>query len=136
LKDAALVGGATALLGTVGGILPALVHSALTQGGSPEQFAGLLGSNLAVVAGIGAGQGLAAGAAVLVRGRGHQVVSLRRGLTAAFAVGGFNGLMYFVQMAVPSTELGWALDLAILGTAGAVAGGAAVRGAARPAATV
>jgi hypothetical protein len=35
--------------------------------------------------------------------------------------------MYFIQMAVPATELGWTLDLALLGAVGAAAGWLAVR---------
>lgn len=125
IKPAALTGALTAVLGTVGGVLPALLHSVLSTA-EPLAFTAMLTSDLATVAAIGLGQGLAATAAALARGKGELSVSPRRGLSAAFAVGAFNGLMYFVQMAVPATELGWALDLALLGTAGAAAGWVAV----------
>lgn len=131
IKPAAFTGAATAVLGTVGGVLPALMHSVLSTG-EPLSFALMLSSDLATVAAIGLGQGLAATAAALGRGKGDLYISPRRGLGAAFAVGAFNGLMYFVQMAVPATELGWALDLALLGTAGAAAGWAAVRSPSSP----
>ena len=42
-------------------------------------------------------------------------------------MGVFNGLMYFLQMAVPATELGWTADLLILSAVGAAAGWLAVR---------
>jgi hypothetical protein len=80
-----------------------------------------------VVAAIGAGQGLAAAASALARGKGEHYISPRRGLLGALGVGAFNGLMYFTQMAAPVTELGWALDLTILGAVGAAAGWLAVR---------
>lgn len=131
IKPAAFTGGATAVLGTIGGILPALMHSVLSTA-EPLSFTAMLTSDLATVAAIGVGQGLAATAAALARGKGEFYISPRRGLTAAFAVGVFNGLMYFVQMAVPATELGWVLDLALLGTAGAAAGWAAVHSPSTP----
>lgn len=131
IKPAAFTGAATAVLGTVGGILPALMHSVLSTAG-PLSFAAMLTSDLATVAAIGVGQGLAATATALARGKGELYISPRRGITAAFGVGVFNGLMYFVQMAVPATELGWALDLALLGTVGAVAGWAAVHAPSAP----
>lgn len=134
MKSAAFAGGATAVLGTVGGVLPALVHSAITTGAS-ESFSGALSSNLGVVAAIGAGQGLAAAAGALARRRGGAAVPGSRVLFAAFGVGTFNGLMYFVQMAVPATELGWALDLALLGSVGALGGWLAVPAPPRPVST-
>ena len=124
VKPAAFIGASTAVLGTVGGILPSLIHSVLNTG-SPSLL--LFGSDLAVVAAIGAGQGLAAAASALARGKGEHYISPARGLAGAFAVGAFNGLMYLLQMAVPATELGWTLDLLILGAVGAAAGWIAVR---------
>jgi hypothetical protein len=126
LKPAGFTGAATALVGTVGGLLPAAVHSILAAGG-PLSFAWLLTTDVAVVAAIGVGQGLAAASAALARGRGLHYISPKRGLLGALAVGAFNGAMYFVQMAVPATELGWTLDLLILGGVGAAAGYFAVR---------
>lgn len=126
LKPAAFTGASTAVLGTVGGVLPAMIHSVVATAG-PFSFAAMLTSDLAVVAAIGAGQGLAAAATALARGKGEYYISPKRGLLGALGVGAFNGLMYFVQMAVPATELGWALDLAILGFVGVAAGWLAVR---------
>ena len=126
IKPAAFTGASTAVLGTVGGVLPAMVHSVLSTAG-PFSFAAMLTSDLAVVAAIGAGQGLAAAATALARGKGEYYISPKRGLLGALGVGAFNGLMYFVQMAVPATELGWTLDLLILGAIGAAAGWLAVK---------
>jgi hypothetical protein len=126
IKPAAFTGASTAVLGTVGGVLPAMVHSVLSTAG-PFSFAAMLTSDLAVVAAIGAGQGLAAAATALARGKGEYYISPKRGLLGALGVGAFNGLMYFVQMAVPATELGWTLDLLILGAVGAAAGWIAVK---------
>ena len=126
IKPAAFTGASTAVLGTVGGVLPAMVHSVLATAG-PFSFAAMLTSDLAVVAAIGAGQGLAAAATALARGQGEYYISPKRGLLGALGVGAFNGLMYFVQMAVPATELGWTLDLLILGVIGAAAGWLAVK---------
>jgi hypothetical protein len=126
LRPAGFTGASTALMGTVGGLLPATVH-ALIVGGGALPFAWTLTTDVVTVAGIGLGQGLLAFGAALARGRGESYISPRRGLAGALAVGAFNGLMYFVQMAVPATELGWTLDLLILGGVGAAAGYAAVR---------
>jgi hypothetical protein len=126
LKPAAFTGAATAVLGTAGGLLPAAVHTVLASGGVLS-FAWLLTTDVAVVAAIGAGQGLAAAATALARGKGTFYISPRRGLAGALGVGAFNALMYFLQMAVPATELGWTIDLAFLGAVGAAAGWLAVR---------
>ena len=126
LKPAAFTGASTAVLGTAGGLLPAAVHTVLASGGL-FSFAWLLTTDVATVAAIAAGQGLAAAATALARGKGEYYISPKRGFIAALAVGAFNGLMYFVQMAVPATELGWTLDLLILGAVGATAGWLAVR---------
>ncbi len=126
IKPAAFTGASTTVMGTVGGLLPALVHSVTTTG-EPFSFALMLTTDVAVVAAIAAGQGLAAAATALARGKGEFYISPRRGFVASVAVGAFNGLMYFVQMAVPATELGWIPDLAILGLVGAAAGYLAVR---------
>lgn len=126
LKPAGFTAASTAVMGTAGGLLPAAVHS-LIVGSGVLSFAGMLGSDIAVVAAIGIGQGIAAGATALARGKGEFYISPRRGFFASLAVGAFNGLMYFTQMAVPVTELGWTLDLLILGAVGALAGWVAVR---------
>ena len=126
LKPAGFTAASTAVMGTAGGLLPAAVHS-LIVGSGVLSFAGMLGSDIAVVAAIGIGQGIAAGATALARGKGEFYISPKRGFMASLAVGAFNGLMYFVQMAVPATELGWTLDLLLLGAVGAAAGYIAVR---------
>jgi len=126
VKPAAFTGAATAVLGTVGGLLPALVHT-LTAAGDPSTAARLLTTDVAVVAAIGLSQGVAATASALARGKGRYYVSPTRGFVGALAVGAFNGLLYFLQMAVPATELGWVPDLLILIAAGGAAGWAAVR---------
>jgi hypothetical protein len=126
LKPAAFTGAATAVMGTAGGLLPAAVHSVLV-GGSILSFAGMLTSDIAVVAAIGLTQGIAAAATALARGKGEFYISPKRGFFASLMVGAFNGLMYFTQMAVPATELGWTIDLLILLAVGATAGYLAVR---------
>ena len=126
IKPAAFTGASTAVLGTVGGVLPSFIHSVIVTG-QPFSFALMLGSDLAVVAAIGAGQGLAAAATALARGKGELYISPRRGLLGALGVGVFNALMYLTQMALPATELGWTLDLLILGAVGAAAGWLAVK---------
>ncbi|MBI1722664.1 MAG: hypothetical protein HYR48_02010 [Gemmatimonadetes bacterium] len=126
IKPAGFTGAATAVLGTVGGLMPAAVHSIIVSGG-PLSFAWMLTTDVLTVAAIGAGQGLTAAATAIARGRGEHYISPKRGLVGALIVGAFNGLMYFVQMAVPATELGWTLDLLILGAAGAAAGWYAVK---------
>ena len=126
LKPAAFTGASTAVMGTLGGLAPAAVHTVLAAT-SPLSLAWLATTDVAVVAGIALGQGIAATATALARGKGVWYISPRRGFAASLAVGAFNGLMYFVQMAVPATELGWIPDLAILALAGAAAGWLAVR---------
>ena len=126
LKPAGFTGASTAVMGTAGGLLPAAVHSLIVTGGI-WSFAGMVSSDIAVVASIGIGQGIAAAATALARGKGEFYISPKRGFMASLGVGAFNGLMYFVQMAVPATELGWTLDLLLLGAVGAAAGWLAVR---------
>lgn len=125
-KPAAFTGASTALMGTAGGLMPAAVHSVLAGGGLLS-FSWILTGDIATVAAIGIGQGIAAAATALARGKGEFYISPRRGFFASLAVGAFNGMMYFVQMAVPGTELGWTLDLLILGAVGAAAGWLAVK---------
>ena len=126
LKPAGFTGASTAVMGTAGGLLPAAVHSLIVTGGV-WSFAGMVSSDIAVVAAIGIGQGIAAAATALARGKGEFYISPKRGFMASLGVGAFNGLMYFVQMAVPATELGWTLDLLLLGAVGAAAGWIAVK---------
>jgi len=121
LKPAAFTGASTALMGTIGGLAPAAVHTALTAGG-PISAAWLITTGVAVVAAIGIGQGVAAAAMALARGTGTRYISPQRGFLASLGVGAFNAAMYFVQMAVPATELGWVPDLLILAAVGAAAG--------------
>ncbi len=126
LKPAGFTGASTALMGTAGGLIPAAVHSVLV-GGSILSFSWMLTTDVATVAAIGIGQGIAAAAVALARGKGQFYISPRRGFFASLGVGLFNGMMYFVQMAVPGTELGWTIDLLILGAVGAAAGYLAVK---------
>lgn len=126
LKPAGFTGASTAFMGTAGGLLPAAVHS-LIVGSSALTFSWMLTTDVALVAAIGIGQGLAAAATALARGKGEFYISPKRGFFGSLAVGAFNGLMYFTQMAVPATELGWTIDLLILGAVGAAAGWLAVR---------
>ena len=126
LKPAGFTGASTALMGTAGGLIPAAVHSVLV-GGSLLSFSWMLTTDVATVAAIGIGQGIAAAAVALARGKGQFYISPRRGFFASLGVGLFNGMMYFVQMAVPGTELGWTIDLLILGAVGAAAGYLAVK---------
>lgn len=127
LGPAAFTGVATALCGTAGGILPALLHT-FGAATDPTSFAWLLSMNFLTVAAIGAGQGAVATATALARGRGRRYISSKHGVLGALAVGGFDALMYLMQMTIPATELGWTFDLVILGVAGAAAGWHAVRG--------
>lgn len=126
LKPAAFTGASTAVMGTLGGLAPAVVHT-LTTATGPLGLAWVLTTDVAVVAAIGIGQGVAATATALARGQGIRYISRRRGVVASLGVGLFNALMYFVQMSVPATELGWIPDLLILFAVGAAAGWAAVR---------
>lgn len=126
LKPAGFTGAATAVMGTAGGLLPAAVHTILAATG-PLSLAWLATTDVAVVAAIGIGQGIAAGATALARGTGTFYISPRRGFVASLAVGAFNAAMYLTQMAVPATELGWTLDLLVLGAVGACAGWVAVQ---------
>ncbi|HEY2804259.1 MAG TPA: hypothetical protein VGI92_00215 [Gemmatimonadales bacterium] len=125
-KPAGFTGASTAVMGTAGGLMPAMVHSILV-GGSVLSFSWMLSTDVATVAAIGIGQGIAAAATALARGKGEFYISPRRGFMASMGVGLFNGLMYFVQMALPATELGWTIDLLILGAVGAAAGWLAVK---------
>src|SRR5260221_14773085 len=109
-KPAGFTGSSTAVMGTAGGLLAAAVHTTLSAGGV-WSFAWLLTTDIATVAAIGIGQGIAATATALARGKGEFYISPKRGFLASLGVGVFNGLMYFLQMAVPATELGWTLDL-------------------------
>ena len=125
-KPAGFTGASTAVMGTAGGLMPAAVHSLIVTG-SLLGFTAMLTTDVATVAAIGIGQGIAAAATALARGKGEFYISPRRGFYASLGVGLFNGFMYFVQMAAPSTELGWTLDLLILGAVGAAAGWLAVK---------
>ncbi len=125
-KPAGFTGASTAVLGTAGGLLPAAVHSVLV-GGSLLSFSWMLTTDVATVAAIGLGQGIAAAATALARGKGEYYISPRRGFYASLGVGLFNGFMYFLQMGAPGTELGWTLDLLILGAVGAAAGWLSVK---------
>jgi hypothetical protein len=126
LRPAAFTGASTAVMGTLGGLAPAAVHTIMAATG-PLSLAWLATTDVAVVAGIALGQGIAATVTALARGKGIWYISPKRGFAASLAVGAFNGLMYLVQMAVPATELGWIPDLAILALVGAAAGWVAVR---------
>jgi hypothetical protein len=111
----------------VAGVLIALIHTWFFS--YIPNRAGLLHTlfnDVITALAIAAGQGavaLAVGSILVHRGR-----SLQRTVLLGLLVGGFDFVMYFVQMAVPATELGWLPDVAILVLAAVVitvSGGAA-----------
>ena len=103
----------TTVCAAFAGLVVALIHTWFFSyhPGRPAFFETLLGG-IETAAAIAAGQG----AVALVTGD----ILARLGRTLQFTVllglviGLFDFVMYFLQMAVPATELGWIPDLAIL----------------------
>ena len=103
---------------TVAGIAIALIHTWFySYNPGRTAFMETLVSGIALAVAIAAAQG----AVVLVTG--SVLARLGRGLQFTFLLGLLIGLfdfvMYFLQMAVPATELGWIPDLLILVAASA-----------------
>jgi hypothetical protein len=103
----------TMICAAVAGSVIALIHTLyFSYNSGHPAFVGTLVSGVAAAVAIAAGQG----AVVLLTGG----VLARLGRTLRFTVllglliGVFDFAMYFLQMAVPATELGWTPDLIIL----------------------
>jgi hypothetical protein len=101
------------LCATVAGVVVALIHTwffSFNPGRSAvvETLVGGIVTALAIAAGQGA-VALVTGSLLARRGR-----SLNLTVLLGLAIGAFDFAMYFLQMAVPATELGWGPDVAIL----------------------
>jgi hypothetical protein len=101
------------LCATVAGIVIALIHAWFFSynPGRPALIHTLFGDAVTALA-VAAGQGavaLVTGGLLVRLGR-----TLNLTVLLGLALGVFDFVMYFVQMAVPATELGWTPDLAIL----------------------
>jgi hypothetical protein len=101
------------LCATVAGVVVALIHTwffSFNPGRSAviETLVGGIVTALAIAAGQGA-VALVTGSLLARLGR-----SLNLTVLLGLAIGAFDFVMYFLQMAVPSTELGWGPDIAIL----------------------
>jgi hypothetical protein len=101
------------LCAAVAGVVVALIHTwffSYNPGRSAVMetlFAGIV-TALAVAAGQGA-VALVTGSLLAQFGRGLNLT-----LLLGLLIGVFDFVMYFLQMAVPATELGWVPDIAIL----------------------
>lgn len=97
----------------VAGIVVSLVHAWLfSYNPGKSAFMHTLFGGLVTALAIAAGQGavaLVTGSLLVQLGR-----TLRFTVLLGLLVGLFDFVMYFVQMAVPATELGWTPDLLIL----------------------
>jgi hypothetical protein len=101
------------LCATVAGVVVALIHTwffSFNPGRSAvvETLVGGIVTALAIAAGQGA-VALVTGSLLARLGR-----SLNLTVLLGLAIGAFDFAMYFLQMAVPVTELGWGPDIAIL----------------------
>ena len=101
------------LCATVAGVVVALIHTwffSFNPGRSAviETLVGGMVTALAIAAGQGA-VALVTGSLLVRLGR-----SLNLTLLLGLLIGAFDFVMYFLQMAVPATELGWGPDIAIL----------------------
>ena len=101
------------LCATVAGVVVALIHTwffSFNPGRSAviETLVGGIVTALAIAAGQGA-VALVTGSLLVRLGR-----SLNLTLLLGLLIGAFDFVMYFLQMAVPATELGWGPDIAIL----------------------
>jgi len=107
------------LCATLAGVVVALIHTwffSFNPGRSAvvQTLVGGIVTSLAIAAGQGA-VALATGSLLVQRGR-----SLNLTVLLGLAIGAFDFVMYFLQMAVPATELGWGPDIAILVVAAVV----------------
>jgi len=101
------------LCAAVAGVVLALIHTwffSYNPGRSAVIETLLRGivTSLAIAAGQGA-VALVTGSLLAQRGRGLNLTVL-----LGLVIGAFDFVMYFVQMTVPATELGWVPDIAIL----------------------
>jgi len=101
------------LCAAVAGVVVALIHTGFfsyNPGRSAvvETLVGGIVTALAIAAGQGA-VALVTGSVLAQFGRSLNLTVLR-----GLVVGAFDFVMYFLQMAVPATELGWLPDIAIL----------------------
>jgi hypothetical protein len=107
------------LCATVAGIVVALIHTWFFSF-NPGRSAVIetLVSGIVTALAIAAGQGavaLVTGSLLARLGR-----SLNLTVLLGLAIGAFDFVMYFLQMAVPAAELGWGPDIAILVVAAVV----------------
>jgi hypothetical protein len=104
-----------AICAAVAGVVFAFIHTWLFSAtpGGPTLLSGA-GTALA----IAAGQGAVAFVTGSLLARGGRTLAYT--LVLGLALGAFDFAMYFLQMAVPSTELGWGPDIAILVAAAAL----------------
>jgi|SRR5437773_6218792 len=101
------------LCATAAGVVIALIHAWFFSyhPGRPALIHTLFGDAVTALA-VAAGQGavaLVTGSLLVQLGR-----TLNLTVLLGLALGLFDFVMYFLQMAVPATELGWVPDLAIL----------------------
>jgi len=101
------------LCATVAGVVVALIHTwffSFNPGKSAvvQTLVGGIVTALAIAAGQGA-VALVTGSLLARLGR-----TLNLTVLLGLAIGAFDFVMYFLQMAVPATELGWGPDIAIL----------------------
>ena len=101
------------LCATIAGVVVTLIHTSFfsfNPGRSAviETLVGGMVTALAIAAGQGA-VALVTGGLLSRLGR-----SLNFTVLLGLAIGAFDFVMYFLQMAVPATELGWGPDIAIL----------------------
>lgn len=93
----------------VAGIVIAVIHSFFySDNPGASTFASGAGTALAIAAGQGAVAFVTGG----LLARLGRTLSLT--VLLGLAIGAFDFGMYFLQMAVPATELGWGPDIAIL----------------------
>src|SRR5881397_4337458 len=104
------------LCAAAAGVAISLIHTwFFSYHGSRPGFWRTLLEDAAVSVGIAAGQGavaLVTGSLLAQLGRGLHVTVL-----LGLLVGAFDFVVNFLQMAVPSTDLGWVPDLVILAVA-------------------
>jgi hypothetical protein len=103
----------------VAGVAISAIHTAFFS-----YHPGRSGAARTLVGDLAAATALAAGQGAVALGTGRILAHLGRTLHATvllgLLVGGFDFAMYFVQMALPATELGWTPDLIILAAAAAL----------------